>query len=64
MVSNKQNKAIKFGVEMYQIIKKSGKANNRNISGQADWLCKVAIYLQEYHQEIYLEIVAKINELA
>ena len=63
IVDEKKSTTIKLAIENYQYLKEVGKINNRSITGQVNWVCRVASTLQEDHPEIYAQISHKLNRL-
>lgn len=57
----KKSTAIRFDIENYKLIKETGISNNRTISGQANWMCKVVWQLEKNYPEIYAHIVQRIS---
>lgn len=58
---NKKSTAIRFDIENYKLIKESGITNNRTISGQANWMCKVIWQLQRSYPDIYTNIIQRLS---
>ena len=51
---------IRFERDLYQIIRTMAKANNRTIGQQANWICKIALYIEENHHEVYAEAASHV----
>lgn len=56
-----KSKNIRFNIDLYEQIKNEGKANNRSIGGQANWVCKVFITLKSQYPEIFSDIEANLK---
>ncbi len=54
--------AVRLDIKNYRYLKDVGKINNRSISGQANWVCRVVEILQDSYPEIYAEISHKLNK--
>lgn len=59
---NKKKTTIRLNLEQYHYIKSGGKLNNRTISGQANWVCRVIEILQDDYPNVYAEIAHKLNK--
>ena len=60
---HKQSTAIRLDIDSYKYLKDIGGANNRSISGQANWTIRVTSILQAQYPELYAEISQKLNKL-
>ena len=56
-----KSKNIRFNIDLYEQIKSEGKANNRSIGGQANWIYKVFITLKSQYPEIFSDIEANLK---
>lgn len=61
--NNKKTAVIRLDDENYEYIVRSGKANNRKIGGQTNWICRAMKRLQEYHKGTYSKIVEELESM-
>ena len=62
-MSQKKSTAIRLGIDLYKSLKNTGIANNRSISGQANWTIRIITILQEEYPQLYAEISQKLNKM-
>ena len=62
-MKQKKSTAIRLDIELYKHLKNTGIANNRSISGQANWTIRVIAILQEQYPHLYAEISQELNKM-
>ncbi len=58
----KKSTAIRLNIDAYQYLKDVGKLNNRTISGQANWICRVVSLLETMYPNVYTEITQQLTD--
>ena len=59
--NGKKSTTVKLEMNNHSYLKEVGKFNNRTISGQANWVCRVVSMLEDDYPDIYAKISQKLN---
>lgn len=62
MDESKASTTIKLSMTNYKYLCIAGKNNNRTISGQANWICRVVSMLEGDYPDIYVKITQKLSK--
>lgn len=61
-MAKQKSTTIRLKTEHYKLLKDLAEKNNRNMSGQLNWLLEIAWHLEETRNQIFNEIISELTE--